>query len=104
MMPSYDEVKEAKTKTLRTLVETLKLDDVKKKIFAIEMLGNFVAFGTKVEYEKTAMDALEEAKSDKKRRVRKAAEKAIEKIINTKRESFNPLDMFDGGVVISSKK
>lgn len=103
-MPTYDEVKEAKTSALRGLVRNLKSEDVQTKLRAIEMLGNTVAFGTKVDYEKTALAALESATKDKKRRVRKAAQKAIDKIKNTKRVSLNPLDMFDGGVGFSSKK
>lgn len=103
-MPTIAEVKEMKSKALNELIKGLETEDKRKKLQFINLLGETVAMGVKVDTEQKAINALQKETQNKSWRVRKAAKKALEKIGNTKRLSPNPLDMFDGGVGFSSKK
>ena len=103
-MPTIAEVKEMKSKVLREMIKGLKTEDKRHKLRFINLLGEIVAVGIKVDTEQTAITALQKETQHKNWRVRRAAKKALEKIRNTKRISPNLLDMFDGGVGFSSKK
>jgi len=103
-LSTIDETKEMKNKALRQLIKGLDTDDKKQKVLFINLLGNTVALGVKVDAEQEAIEALENETQNKNGKIKRAAKKALEKINETKRNSPNPLDMFSGGVGFTSKK
>ncbi len=58
-MSTIDETKEMKAKALRQLIKGLDTDDKKQKVLFINLLGNTVALGVKVDAEQEAIEALE---------------------------------------------
>ena len=93
---------EMKAMIMRNSINDVNSNDKSKRIKGIEFLEKTIGVGDDMGLATEAINALKLASQDKNRRVRKAAEKALEMI--NKRRPPNIFDMFQGGVGFSSKK
>ena len=101
------DAKEMKKAVMQSNMDNLKSETTNDRVKAAKFLGDSIGIGKPTGLEKEARIALSNvATGDKKRRVRKAAEEAMQKI--KARTPVNPvvdmLSMFSGGVVFTSDK